>query len=364
MPVSLSFERATMPWPTVPGNWHDDRETSEEDRMNDRQAAKKAGERKLFDKAYKDSEYEWVKEHEMPDFLVKQQSHSRPFGVELTELFIADWQARLTKIPNYIPDLFATRTIRHKDDQHLVPQAIQVKRGLDGSITEGFAIIHEFSTWQEYLSRLAHAIREKGDRFANYSKDVRHINLLIHDQTDWPFDIPRMEICESIIRNATIKEAVTASPFREILVVKNLSRNKGVEVVVPLKETLLFRQVRMFGQGYLEFQKQEPSLEVLPWTLLASWLRDQGISIICKAQDDSEIELIYGNCGYSIRIDENHVFNDYNDREIPGPFLEDSDSQPLPRVDAESRFIEFLNQYSNKNGIRMQPRDIYFAANA
>lgn len=67
--------------------------------------SKKQEERRIFDLVYADRSFYEVKDSETPDFLVRYFPNTSYFGVEVTEYYLTETNARLDNITDYTGQL-------------------------------------------------------------------------------------------------------------------------------------------------------------------------------------------------------------------------------------------------------------------
>lgn len=81
---------------------------------------RKERERHILTLVYDESEYAEVADSEKPDFLIRHHGEARSFGVEITEFYFYDTDARLRNIQDYVTDIIHHGKFRHKDDTKLL----------------------------------------------------------------------------------------------------------------------------------------------------------------------------------------------------------------------------------------------------
>jgi hypothetical protein len=74
-------------------------------------------ERRIFDQVYGKTPGWTVRPHESPDFLCRR-SDIVILGVEVTEYFHSESDARLQRIPGYAKELLGVRRYRHSNDKN------------------------------------------------------------------------------------------------------------------------------------------------------------------------------------------------------------------------------------------------------
>ncbi|WP_420768268.1 hypothetical protein ACNR9V_12935 [Parageobacillus thermoglucosidasius] len=77
---------------------------------------KKQNEMYILKSVYKTEKYKEVKQIEEPDFIITNHSNIK-FGVEVTEYYYSETDARLRKIQNYFQDLINHERYGHKQDK-------------------------------------------------------------------------------------------------------------------------------------------------------------------------------------------------------------------------------------------------------
>ena len=83
---------------------------------------KRANEWSILRTVYDIEECTAVEESERPDFLLTKHGHGAvPFGVEVTELFRDQADARSVRHPDYLDALFRGAPHMHKDDKAALP---------------------------------------------------------------------------------------------------------------------------------------------------------------------------------------------------------------------------------------------------
>jgi hypothetical protein len=157
---------------------------------------KKAKERVIFDMIYDESAFSFVRQQECPDVVLAYRSIPEPFGVEITELYYSESEARLHNLPSYAHELFEGRPHRHRDDVELLqisranvlsPEGIVKARDIPLLIRE----MPSPSVYSEILSRI---ISVKGKQYSAYKAGLRHVNLIIMDRENRHRQSPPEEV--------------------------------------------------------------------------------------------------------------------------------------------------------------------------
>ncbi len=142
---------------------------------------KKNKERTIFDLVYSGRPFDSVTPTEEPDFKVKNAYGE--FGVEITEFYFSQSEARMKNIPGYFTEILEGKKYRHKDD--IVPldvAEITVQPG--DNRRPGFnvkGIVRQLPRIDEYVKKISELIEHKNKRFKNYITGLNHVNLIIFD---------------------------------------------------------------------------------------------------------------------------------------------------------------------------------------
>ena len=142
--------------------------------------AQKVAERRVFNLVYDSSHFAEVDPSEKPDFLVRFRDPQRGvLGVELTDLYPSESDARALNIPDYVPDLLDGGLARHKVDRaELKVEDVTVIRG-DGSTHKIRAIMRRMPSFTEHTKALAERVLKKGASVQIYRQQCDVADLVI-----------------------------------------------------------------------------------------------------------------------------------------------------------------------------------------
>ncbi|MGA7496705.1 MAG: hypothetical protein WBX00_08260 [Isosphaeraceae bacterium] len=192
-----------------------------------------------------------VAEQEEPDFVCSQPGMEN-FGVEVTEFFLTESDARLERIGSYACDLIAGGDYRHKDD----PKEIKVQNVIYRSAPMGQeiplnAIGRPIPPHRESLSTLLPKIAHKNGKFPRYRQRVECVDLVVNDVNN----VLRFETVWELLTPIVFDRGLATvldSPFREIYVV---TRNtKRGDVCVPFRANLFAGEISLFSSVYNQFR--------------------------------------------------------------------------------------------------------------
>ncbi|MEU5529489.1 hypothetical protein ABZ744_21395 [Micromonospora chersina] len=177
---------------------------------------KRAHETVILQMAYDLSDFHQVSPRERPDFALTRREVDKPFGVEVTQLFRHQSQARLNLVPGYMHRLWSGGSHLHKKDVKAL-QSVKVKiEDKHGNVrhTDVPAIIMEAPTVTQFRSALGQAIRMKTARQYD-SSEFDHLNLVVLDWFHLKFDAN--EYLTDRFFDEEVRVALRECPFREVL---------------------------------------------------------------------------------------------------------------------------------------------------
>jgi hypothetical protein len=212
----------------------------------------KAEERKLFDLLYVPKTPWTVSETESPDFVCSVDERF-VLGVEITELFANDSDARLQKIPGYVAELTDQKKFRHSDDAKRLQVAtfIYDPDGLNPQTVVG--VLGQERTLADSAKRLVAVIRGKEAKAERYRTKAERVDLVIRDATNL-FHFKEYDPFYFKLSAELDRIAILNSPFREIFLV-TLANDKLVKV--PLKLNLFAEDFQIFSRVIKEHPKYQ-----------------------------------------------------------------------------------------------------------
>jgi len=209
-------------------------------------------ERYILDLVY-DGETENSVEHaDSPDFRLSRNEYT--FGVEVTELFKDGSSARLVKLPDYMQRLIDGERPVHKEDVSGINVATVRVENPDGTVVHESlkVIISEIGSLRDHADALAEQIERKNDAYQGYDQTLGHIDLLIGDHFSSGESIGNTYSTAEFF-TPKLREALRASPFREVMLITNLLYDNAAWV--PLRQLELMESFMVFV--YCIYQSQE-----------------------------------------------------------------------------------------------------------
>jgi hypothetical protein len=112
---------------------------------------------------YDPAEFQVFLHQDRPDFVLAFKDDEPRFGVEVTELFQTEANARLVHVPEYATRLFAGQPHMHKDDVSVLNVARVAIHDKDGNLKQSDvpAVIQETPPPVVHREAIAEAIRTK-----------------------------------------------------------------------------------------------------------------------------------------------------------------------------------------------------------
>ncbi|MET9767713.1 hypothetical protein [Streptomyces sp. NPDC006415] len=298
-------------------------------------------ERRAFNLIYDDSEYHSVCHSDSPDFLVRQFETSPVFGVEVTDAYETEADARIEQHPRYIAKLLDGARHMHKDDAQILPVVEVEVTDRDGNVkhTNMPAIIRPNPTTRMRAEILTRILRRKNERFSVYEESgVSHVNLVIMDH----FASALNDSDEYLVRDlldSDLRAELRGTSFREVYLV-SLHRN-GNSFYRPLRMLLLMEQFQLF-LGSLNSYKDAEVLQVLEvQDIVPLFVRTTcGELGVRNAENEVGYIALLGNCGAFYKESRGTQILDFQDSVLP----EIAPTPESPISDAE--FQEFKRHHA------------------
>jgi hypothetical protein len=303
---------------------------------------KKRKERVIFEMVYDESAFSFVHQQESPDIVLAYRSVPAPFGVEITELYYSESEARLHNLPSYAQEILDGKPHRHRKDIEL----LQVSRATLLS-SEGIVkardlpiIIREMPLPQAYSEILAQIISDKGRRSTIYQSGLRHVNLIIMDRENRYRQNPPEEIF-SIICTPTLLDVLAQTEFREVFLVTKAKPER--RIYIPLKCTLLLSELYYFNAARCAFDLEaQPRFVDSELQLFAQFANaTRGIPVRLTSSPEFGLFATLGNT--SVRVSQGGKVDIFDHADFPAPPpCQENAQTPSP---LDNRFIEFYSSY-------------------
>ncbi len=209
----------------------------------------KAEEKRWFDAVMPP---EWVAAAtpaESPDFICSDEKG--PFiGVEITELFASESEARYHKIPNYVLDILDSGNYRHRDDRSQLPvEKVTFQR--DGADFAVRGLVLKKPPIAKRIELLVATIEKKSGKVTRYSDKVPATDLLLVDRGGL-FHGVKFDHVARIVHERALRSAIQRSGFREIWLVIDTDAKAAS---VPCRVNILAQEIASFHTGLESVRK-------------------------------------------------------------------------------------------------------------
>lgn len=191
---------------------------------------------------------------ERPDFTVRETPSAALFGVEITQVFSSEAEARLNLVHDYAERLWSGGRHLHKDDVEEL-KSVRVKvSAKDGTVRHDDlpAIVTRSPALGSYRRVLGEAISGKA-RLQYDLTGLSHCNLVVLDWFHLSFN-PDTYTTERFFDDQ-VRAALASSPFREVHLIVHASPEGSPddEVVmpyriIPLQQMLAMERMYVTGQ--------------------------------------------------------------------------------------------------------------------
>lgn len=210
--------------------------------FNDMQA-KRANELKIFNLIFGRRTDITFEHEDKPDFWVNTSSGIK-FGVEVTELFDTESDARLTKIPNYFNELLDEKQFRHKEDITNIEVVDVTLISPEGKEIGVPAIRYKNSlALESYTQKFCELLEVKNSQITGYSGQLDFHVLLIHDHSRVIHAFKKSEMIQVLFLPIALTK-LRESDFSEIYLYRRFKDGKGV---IPLKLNIFISYLYWFN---------------------------------------------------------------------------------------------------------------------
>lgn len=302
--------------------------------------SQKERERAILDMVYGDGEFEEIIDSEGPDFCIRKRGQALTFGVEVTEFYCSESNARVRNIPEYVTQILIEGRYRHKDDKTALPICVAtlVRDGEPDREIQGiFQSVPEIS---EYARMVAEAIRGKDEKLKEYAANLTHVNLIVFDTESLLFRIAAKDFYRYFF-TPDIIAALRQSGYREVYLVTRLETERWV--YIPMKLVLFLSELHVFDYILVTYYPNLCTGTAEELRLFAQYLRRNGMDEVYIRGTESEYEVVWSGYGVIIAADKRPTIHDYADYQLPDDFRPiDLEAKP-PFTD--SAFDERLNAF-------------------
>lgn len=306
---------------------------------------RKDRERAILEMVYDVDRFDTVRESESPDFTLRYRNKQEYFGVEVTEFYLTDSDARIRNIPGYMSSLLAGGQARHRDDVDTLKAQKATLTRADGSGEEIIDVIaRESPEVSTYAQMVAATIERKGQKVAAYMRGLSHVNLIILNHGT-RLITASPEQFYSLFFTSELRDILARTGFREVFFATVLGKTR--RVYIPLKTLFLLSEFYMFywAQDKYEGDRKYDSIRA-ELELFVEFMLQQGVSIAFSDSADEGIELLWANCSILVN-NSGIVIRDHADYALPRGI---SSSDKCSRDSLlDPSFLAFLEDFKKRN---------------
>jgi hypothetical protein len=169
-------------------------------------------------------------ESESPDFLLKTAS-GVTLGIEVTEVFADDVDAKLAKHHSYASELLDGQRMHRSDRGKFEVGEVTIEDADGNAKARTTAIIQKMPSLRERVDLLLAKISRKEAKIVEYTKDCDRVDLIVADGSNLFMHKSQEELYGSFFPLLS-KPALLKTPFREIYLLT--VAGKGQQVYFPL----------------------------------------------------------------------------------------------------------------------------------
>lgn len=244
---------------------------------------------------------------EAPDFILRSGT-ADVLGVEITEFYVDETEARARKIPGYMRSLIDGGSHRHLDDicRLRMEKMRYLKDGQEPG-REIIGVVREVPSMEVRHQRLCEVLVEKASKFGSYSSRASATDLVIYD-ANGSFFHEDVRALYFPIAYGRARDLLLESQFNEVVLVTR--RKDAADVSLSLIGMMLIEEVCIFVDRFLHHRKDD--IDALTFIDLERPLaiflsrRGFGASVLTSSRDSlsiagGSIEFVLSSDGRIIR---------------------------------------------------------------
>ena len=302
----------------------------------------------MFNAVYRSRMPARVFPNERPDFLVRLAAESAEFGVEVTEFFDSEVEARLQRLPGYVGELLDGGDIRHKEDRrHLTVDKVSL-RDADGTVRHSDvpAVIRQVPNLETCSRKVADLIRAKNTRLGDVPCSLSHVNLIVADRTGLLTHLEPASFYQ-LYSGPELRQAVRCCKFREVYFVTSF---KTGEAYVPLKLLVTLASLFFFHPVVTQRYLDDAGTAARMMRLFASYLHVTTAGPVGVRSEGNLIEVLYGDSGFIVDNQLAPTVRIYNDQLWPG----DASKEAVKGEELPVGLVEAVNAFQIENTFLME----------
>lgn len=324
------------------------------------QTSKKQRERAILNLVYSPKEYKHVLPSEEPDFKLEHKNTGVKFGVEITEFYYSESNARMRNISGYFQNIIHKKQYKHKDDilELEVKEVTIIPNDNKRSQQRAKGILRKLPNIEALVNKISRLVELKNKHFDKYIHGLNHVNLIINDCENIFTGLPEDMLHHWFFKDK-LEKVLVDSKFREIFFITKLGPyDSSKPVCVPLKR--LFLVGELFRFNFImnkEYSKESPKDAIAGALLFMEFLKWRGLEDIYFRRGHNECEVAHGNTGLLIIDDDNKcTIIDRNDHMFSADF------KLMPNNDKLSSFFDnqFEKVFNNFKSTYIFKSKLYF----
>ncbi|WP_163765779.1 hypothetical protein [Mycolicibacterium parafortuitum] len=273
-----------------------------------------------------------VKQRERPDFELAYGGSAKPFGVEITEIYANESDARLTNLDGYLQELWDGKPHRHRDDVEVLKTGPAKFLDKDGNVTGEFPVVMmEVTKIPSLPSLIAKRIDRKNGHITDYASGLTHVNLVIHDRVSHSPPSADEVFDSNIFLSDETRASLNSSSFNEVFLVSPVDGNSD-QVVRPLRALALLEA----GYGFMQAMTDADGNAVESWIdihlLFIEICKGLGLDLryVCDEKDGARA--YFGGVGVQFHDNGMRLYELHN---FPPPPAVDPPNLSIPADQAE-----------------------------
>lgn len=319
-------------------------------------------EKKILEMVFDLEEYNHIKDDgENPDFLLTSQNGAT-IGIEVTELFFDESEARMKKNQDYLKDMIDNEKFMHKNDKEVFEVGeINIIDDEDRIKIKQQAVIRRAHNLKEYIEAFISRLKAKNDRHESYAIKAKQTSLIVFDHAHHLYSNEKNDFSKSFL-NSEVCNELTSTPFREVYFVTVVEETRWV--YFPLKMMVYLKELYSFGdfiekkRHVLKIESPEEQLR-----LFAHLLIGLGRNLKITKTEKGRPQVVWSNYGISVDINNSITLRDYEHFSIQDldDYYWSINPEMKNNLDSELRaeFLDFLGKGNFKTSLGNDIRIVF-----
>ena len=266
---------------------------------------------------------------ECPDFIYVKSGASQ-LGIEITEMFANESDARLKRIPRYAMEILDRKAYRHKADKKNLPVETATYFPKGGTPRQLEGIFTYPPKLPERMKILNSTLLKKARKIADYRTKVAFVDLVIVD--NGLFRHHRFDHLTKLLFDPETRANIQLSGFREVRLILDTFENK--RAVMCCRLNIFAEEIFLLEKAFAELPSEDREQHGLNFfRVLVALLRKKGFPECCAKFRAGKIAICseVANFVYSKTGKQLYDFEDFpnKDFEEDCETIEADDNHPL-----------------------------------